>query len=159
LEPDARRDLYLMAARSSIEQGLTISARMLAEKAQELSEHDKGSAARAKLYRAAATIVLPEKIVDSVAELRSIDRSLLGANDLALLDSALAMADQIRLEPGKQSPQVAEVKPTPHKGASEEPAKALDTMQGSEQLQALSKAREALSRVDKLIKNQATVTQ
>ena len=69
------------------------------------------------------------------------------------------MADQIRLEPGKQSPQVAEVKPAPHKGASEEPAKALDTMQGSEQLQALSKAREALSRVDKLIKNQATVTQ
>ena len=41
LEPEARRELYLLAARSSIEQGLTTSARMMADKAQELADRTR----------------------------------------------------------------------------------------------------------------------
>ncbi len=79
LEPDARRELYLLAARASIEQGWTTSARMTADKAQELAGQDKASAARAKLYRAASAITSPEGIGGAVEDLRSLDRSVLAA--------------------------------------------------------------------------------
>jgi chemotaxis protein MotC len=153
LEPEARRDLYLLAARSSIEQGFTTSARLLADKAQELAGSDKMSAARAKLYRAASLITSPQAIDGAVGDLRSIDRSGLAASDLDLLDSALAMAGQIRTMPEIQSQQVSEKTPDLTKIAAERPMEVSASAQGLEQLQALSKARDALSRVDKLIKN------
>jgi chemotaxis protein MotC len=153
LEPEARRDLYLLAARASIEQGFTTSARLLADKAQEVAGSDKMSAARAKLYRAASLITSPQTIDGAVNDLRSIDRSGLAASDLDLLDSALAMAGQIRKMPEIQSQQVSEKKPDLTKAAVERPMEVSASAQGLEQLQALSKARDALSRVDKLIKN------
>jgi chemotaxis protein MotC len=153
LESEARRDLYLLAARSSIEQGFTTSARLLADKAQEVAGSDKMSAARAKLYRAASLITSPQTIDGAVNDLRSIDRSGLAAGDLDLLDSALAMAGQIRKMPEIQSQQVSEKKPDLTKAAVERPMEVSASAQGLEQLQALSKARDALSRVDKLIKN------
>ncbi|WP_201829856.1 chemotaxis protein MotC [Microvirga zambiensis] len=146
LEPSARLELYLLAARASIEQGLTISARMMADKAQELVGQDKASAARAKLYRAASAITSPEGIAGAVDELRGLDRSILAVSDVSLLDSALAMAGQIRNLPGMAESQTREAKPVATKVAENQPA------QGLEQLQSLSKARDALSRVDKLIK-------
>jgi chemotaxis protein MotC len=153
LDSEARRDLYLLAARSSIEQGFTTSARLLADKAQEVAGSDKMSAARAKLYRAASLITSPQTIDGAVNDLRSIDRSGLAAGDLDLLDSALAMAGQIRKMPEIQSQQVSEKKPDLTKAAVERPMEVSASAQGLEQLQALSKARDALSRVDKLIKN------
>jgi chemotaxis protein MotC len=153
LDSEARRDLYLLAARSSIEQGFTTSARLLADKAQEVAGSDKMSAARAKLYRAASLITSPQTIDGAVNDLRSIDRSGLAASDLELLDSALAMAGQIRKMPEIQSQQVSEKKPDLTKAAVERPMEVSASAQGLEQLQALSKARDALSRVDKLIKN------
>jgi chemotaxis protein MotC len=153
LDSEARRDLYLLAARSSIEQGFTTSARLLADKAQEVAGSDKMSAARAKLYRAASLITSPQAIDGAVNDLRSIDRSGLAASDLDLLDSALAMAGQIRKMPEIQSQQVSEKKPDLTKAAVERPMEVSASAQGLEQLQALSKARDALSRVDKLIKN------
>jgi chemotaxis protein MotC len=153
LEPEARRDLYLLAARSSIEQGFTISARLLAEKAQELVESDKMSAARAKLYRAASLITSPQAIEDAVNDLRSLDRSTLAEGDLELLNSALAIAGQIRKMPEIESRQALGAKPDPIKLEVERPTGASASVQGLEQLQALSKARDALHRVDKLIKN------
>jgi chemotaxis protein MotC len=153
LELDARRDLYLLAARSSIEQGFTTSARLLADKAQELVGSDRMSAARAKLYRAASLITSPQAIDGAVNDLRSLDRTVLAASDLGLLDSALAMAGQIRKMPEIQSQQVAEARTEPVKVAAERPMDVSAPAQGLEQLQALSKARDALSRVDKLIKN------
>jgi chemotaxis protein MotC len=153
LDSEARRDLYLLAARSSIEQGFTTSARLLADKAQEVAGSDKMSAARAKLYRAASLITSPQTIDGAVNDLRSIDRSGLAASDLDLLDSALAMAGQIRKMREFQSQQVSEKKPDLTKAAVERPMEVSASAQGLEQLQALSKARDALSRVDKLIKN------
>ncbi|WP_162820234.1 chemotaxis protein MotC [Microvirga calopogonii] len=153
LEPEARRDLYLLASRSSIEQGFTTSAQLLADKARELAGSDQASGARATLYRAASLITSPQFIDGAVSDLRSIDRSILAAGDVSLLDSALAMADQIRRVPEAQSRQASSAKPEVARVATGVPATASAPAQGLEQLQALSKARDALSRVDKLIKN------
>lgn len=151
LEPDARRDIYLLAARSSIEQGKTHSARMLAEKAKELSEGDVVSAARAKLYRAAAMIVSPETIGMAVEDLKGIDRTKLEASDAMLLDSALSMAGHIRVMPGDKTADKSS-RPSP-------PPSDVNKQQAPEQLQAVLKAQDALSRIDKLIKNQASTVQ
>lgn len=157
LETDARRDLYLLTARSSIDHGFTKSARMLADKAQELAGTDAGSAARAKLYRAAAMIVSPETIQVAVDDLRSLDRSLLPASDAALLDSALAMATHIRQMPVPALAENSGEKSVPP--ATLETAPRQDEQQAPEQLQAVLKARDALSRIDKLIKNPVSTVQ
>ncbi|MBJ6123930.1 chemotaxis protein MotC [Microvirga splendida] len=158
LEPNARRDLYLLAARASVEQGFTRSARLLAEKVKDLVEGDPAGAARARLYRAASMITSPEDIKAAVEDLRQIDRSLLSESDTALLDSAIAMAGHIQTMPG--APAVVADKPKPLlMKAADKTEDASSQAQALEQLQALSKARDALSRVDKLIKNQAPVTQ
>jgi chemotaxis protein MotC len=163
LEPDARRDLYLLTARSSIDQGLTKSARVLAEKALELSEGNATSTVRAKLYFAAAMIVSPDTIGPAVKDLQNLDRSLLAGSDVTLLDSALSMASQIRQMPGakvaedtgKSSAASDKIKPA----SAPASAQSGGIQQASEQLQAVSKAREALNRIDKLIKNQVSTVQ
>jgi chemotaxis protein MotC len=159
LEPDARRDLYLLAARASVEQGFTKSARLLSEKAQELVDGDKVSASRAKLYRAASMITLPESIKAAAEDLRQIDRSLLPVSDVTLLDSAIAMAGHIQTMPGTPTALAEKAKPLLAKAAVENTVEASNQAQGLEQLQTLFKARDALNRVDRLIKNQASVTQ
>lgn len=159
LEPEARRDLYLLAARASVEQGFTKSARLLSEEAQKLVEGDPVSTSRAKLYRAASLITAPESIKAAAEDLRQIDRSLLAASDVALLDSAIAMAGHIQTMPGTLGALAERPKPLLTKAAAEKTVDTSTQAQGLEQLQALSKARDALNRVDRLIKNQASVTQ
>ena len=75
LEPDARRDLYLLAARSSIEQGFTTSARMMADKAQELAGQDKVERRKSKALSCSVDDHSPEDIDGAVEDLRSLDRS------------------------------------------------------------------------------------
>jgi chemotaxis protein MotC len=159
LEPEARRDLYLLAARASVEQGFTKSARLLADKAKELVEGDAVSAARARLYRAASMITSPESIQAATEELRQLDRSALPTSDVTLLDSAIAMASHIQTMPGAPAVLAENAKPLSTKAVAEKTADLNIQAQGLEQLQALSKARDALSRVDRLIKNQASVSQ
>ncbi len=152
LEPDVRRDLYLLAARASVEQGFTKSALLMAGKAQELSGEDKESAARAKLYQAAATIISPEAIETAVKNLQALDRSVLGPRDVALLDAALAMADHIRKLPEGIATKNA-VTPPVREAVNAPPVQQAAGPQASEQLPALTMARDALARVDRLIKN------
>jgi chemotaxis protein MotC len=160
LEPEARRDLYLLAARSSIDQGYTKSALMLADKAEGLSANDAASAARAKLYRAAAMIVSPETIDKGLVDLKNIDKSVLADSDAALLGAALSMAGQIRQMPGSR---IAEAQSTPSTAVAKADKIAsgekTGTEQGPEQLQTLLKARDTLSRIDRLIKNQVSAVQ
>lgn len=159
LELEARLDLYLLAARSSIDQGLTKSARMLAEKAQELSHGDPKSAARARLYRAAAMIVSPETIAVAVEELKSIRKDVLSASDATLLDSALSMADHIRQSPGEKVAENGSQRSPVQVGTGTPSSPDARRQQAPEQLEALLKAQDALSRIDKLIKNQASTVQ
>jgi len=159
LELEPRRDLYLLAARASVDQGFTESARMLADKVQELSRSDAVSFARAKLYLAAALIVLPESIGAAVADLKSIDKSVLPERDAVLLDAALAIAGQIRQMPAGYAAGFQSAPDTPTVRANGAAPRAAAAEQGSEQPEALSKARHILSRIDKLIKNQAPSAQ
>lgn len=157
LELDVRKDLYLMAARASVDQGRTKSAIMLAEKAHELAQGDEVNATRAKLYRAAAMIVAPETIDKAVTELRSINRAALAESDGALLSSALAMAGQIRqVADGLPANDANRLAPAPKAESQSVPSPA---QQASEQLQAVLKAREALNRIDSMIKNRASAVQ
>lgn len=159
LEPEARRELYLLSARASIDQGLTKSARMLAEKAHELSSGDPGSATKAKLYRAAAMVVSPETIRAAVADLQSIDKFGLAASDANLLESALLMAKQIQQMPDA----IIAARPAAPKAdnakETQPVAQEAKTQQAPEQPQAVLKAREALNRIDKLIKDQVSTVQ
>lgn len=140
LEPSARRDLYLLAARTSVEQGRLKSALLTAEAALQLSEGSEESATRAKLYHAAAMVVSPQSLDAGLQELEAIDQSVLSAVDGQLLNSAMSMAQQIRRLPDR----VTDVK------AADSIA---PTTQAPEQLSAVTKAQAALRRVDKLIKN------
>lgn len=151
LEPTARRELYLLAAQSSLEQGFSKSASLMADKASEIPDADKLSRTRALLYQTAAVITLPDKIDEAVGKLQSIDRSLLAARDTHLLDAALAMASQIRRLPGTSAVASSEQQQVKVETVSVAPGQNSQP-QAPEQLPAISKAREALSRIDKLIK-------
>jgi chemotaxis protein MotC len=140
LEPSARRDLYLLAARTSVEQGRLKSALLTAEAALQLSEGNEESTTRAKLYHAAAIVVSPQSLDAGLRELEAIDRSVLSVADGQLLNSAMAMAQQIRRLPDG----VTDVKAADGIAAA---------TQAPEQLSAVTKAQAALRRVDKLIKN------
>ncbi len=151
LEPTARRELYLMAAQSSLEQGFSKSASLMADKAAEVADADQASTQRIALYQAAAVITSPDKIDIATQKLQSINRSLLTSRDITLLDAALSMAGQIRRLPGAASVKNSEPQPVRVEAANAPSGQAIVT-QAPEQLPALSKAREALSRIDKLIK-------
>ena len=141
LEPEGQRELYLLIARSAIDQGQTKAAILASEKAYKLSSADKVSAERSKLYKAAAVIVTPEGFEGGVGELRKIDKAILSPNDLTLLDSALSMASHIRSAPET----TAALKPEP----APRPA---DPVPPNAPSQAISRAQEALEKVDRLFR-------
>jgi hypothetical protein len=76
--------------------------------------------------------------------MKSIDRSLLPVQDVALLDSALAMARQITRQPGDPVDKVKVVA---------EPAARPRDVQATAMPPVISKAQEALQRVDRLFKH------
>jgi len=143
LEPDGQRELYLLVARAAINEGQTRTAILAADKAYELSASDKVSVERARLYRAAAAIVKPNGFEHSTAELRRIDRTVLPPDDSALLDAALSMAEHIRSSPDNQ-----------RGGAliAQSAAPSDDLAQIRQSLPSISRAQEALERVDQLFR-------
>ncbi len=96
IEPEGRRDLYLQVARAALDQGKTGTAVFAAERTITLAEPGSVASIRARLYRAAALVVQEDRFVDCFETLRMTDRSVLGAADLDLLDSALSTAREIR---------------------------------------------------------------
>lgn len=140
LEPAGRLELYLMVARAAINQGQTHAAIMASDKARELSAEDNVSAARARLYHAAAIIVTAQGFDEGVSELRKIDRSILPAADITLLESALSMATYIRGNPQE----AAAV-------AMSEPQSDVDAAV-HKPTPVISRAQEALGAVDQLVR-------
>jgi chemotaxis protein MotC len=141
LEAEGQRELYLLIARMAIDRGQTEAAILSSEKAYRLSSDDKVSAERSKLYKAAAVIVTAEGFESGVGELRKIDRAILSPNDVALLDSALSMASHIR-----SAPEVtAALKP-------EAAAESAEPVPSDPPSQAISRAQEALEKVDRLFR-------
>ena len=145
LEADGQRELYLLIARAAIDQGQTKAAVLAAEKAFEMSATDKIGAARARLYKAAASIVTVKGFESSFAELQKIDRASLPPSDAVLLDTALSTASQIRRGFERSEQQAASSKP------------ALPSVNAPElkySLPSISKAQDAIGRVDALFRKE-----
>lgn len=143
IEPAERRDLYLLVARAGLDQGRRDTATFAAERALSLSAPDSGAAARARLYRAAALIVVDGRYEEGLEGLRAIDRAGLDESDRVLLDAALSTAVQIRggAPPAPASPPAAPpANATPSNGRRQIPEAA-----------SIARARDALAQVDRMI--------
>ncbi|SFJ50882.1 chemotaxis protein [Methylobacterium brachiatum] len=95
LAPESRRDLYLLIARTAIQEGKTNSALMASDKALTLCAPGSLEATQGQLYRAAAEIVTLSTFQTALRKLKAVDRTKLPARDVQLLDAALSMAEQI----------------------------------------------------------------
>ncbi|MDP4005174.1 chemotaxis protein [Methylobacterium sp. NEAU K] len=93
--PESRRDLYLLIARTAVQEGKTDSALLAADKALVLCAPDSLEATQARLYRAAAEIVSLATFQTAQRKLKAVDRPRLPARDVQLFDAALSMAEQI----------------------------------------------------------------
>ncbi|MEH3117575.1 MAG: chemotaxis protein MotC [Methylorubrum populi] len=96
IEPESRRDLYLLVARAALEQGRRETALFAAERATGLAAPDSRPAAQARLYRGAALIVAEGGFEEGYETLRDLDRADFAPADADLLDAALSTARQIR---------------------------------------------------------------
>lgn len=137
IEPGERRDLYLLVARAGLDQGRRETATFAAERALSLAGPDSEAAARARLYRAAALIVVDGRYEEGLEALRAVDRAGLDPSDLRLLDAALSTAGQIRggAPPAPPAPAVAETAPR----------------RQLPEAASIARAREALAQVDRII--------
>lgn len=136
IEPDDRRDLYLLVARAGLDQGRRGTALFAAERAAGLAEPDSRPAAQARLYRAAALVVTEGRLDESIEALRSLDRAQFGEADQRLLDEALSAAIQIR---------------TPPTADAARPAAAQTGPRRLPEAAAIGRAQDALARIDRLI--------
>jgi chemotaxis protein MotC len=96
IEVEGRRELYLLVARAALDQGKTATAVFSAERGVTLAEPGSVEAVRARLYRAAALVVVDGRFEESVETLRMTDRTVLEPADRDLLDAALSTAREIR---------------------------------------------------------------
>lgn len=146
LEPDSQRDVYLLLARTAVNEGKTNAAVLAAEKARELSAPGSLGEVQARLYMAAASVVTVKGFDKGVAELKKIDRSSLAPEDVTLLEAALSVAKTIR----DWTP------PTPaSKAAAGVPATVADTVKAEAPSAAAARAKEMLDAVDQLLKRGA----
>lgn len=95
LDPDSRRTLYLVIARTAILRGKPVMAQLAAEQAATLSSDGSRERERARLYQAAARVVT-DGYEKSLVELRAINRPHLSQRDVELLDAALILAGHLR---------------------------------------------------------------
>ncbi|KMO13242.1 chemotaxis protein [Methylobacterium platani] len=137
IEPGERRDLYLLVARAGLEQGRRETAIFAAERALSLAGPDSEPAARARLYRAAALIVVDGRYEEGLESLRGVDRAGLDPSDRALLDAALSTAGQIR----------GGAPPAPPVADAAAPAGRRQIPEAA----SIARAREALAQVDRMI--------
>ncbi|MFC7662065.1 hypothetical protein ACFQWF_30275 [Methylorubrum suomiense] len=136
IEPESRRDLYLLVARAALEQGRRETALFAAERAAGLAGSDIHAAAQARLYQGAALIVAEGRFEEGREALRGLDRAALAAGDLELLDAALSAANQIRGPlPSVIEPPATEA--PPRRAVPEPPA--------------IGRARDALARAERAL--------
>lgn len=147
LAPESRRTLYLLVARTAIQEGRTVAGLRAADRARALSAPATADAARADLYRGAAEVVSLPTIDDGLARLRPLNRAILPAADRALLNAALATAAQIRRDPGGERPDVA-ARPMPG-AAREDPARPAGPPDAL-----ILQARAAIGRIDAIVQGE-----
>lgn len=144
LGPESRRDLYLLIARTAIQEGKTASALLAADKALALCAPGSPGAMQGQLYRAAAEIVDLSTFQSGLRALRTLDRAKLTARDILLLDTALSTAEEIGRgltgRPGLPEADIAAAKPS--QAAAEAPG---------EPASLIPKAQATIDRIDLLL--------
>ncbi len=132
-----RRQCYLLIAQEAVVKGRVELARLAARHAVRLTAGDSAPHTRARVYEAAVLIVT-EDYENGVAALMNIDKAGLDARDSELLDSAFAVAEEVR------RPAVSDAAPPeePAAGAKSEPQPALKSV---------ALAQKAMARVDALL--------
>jgi chemotaxis protein MotC len=134
-----RRQCYLLIAQEAVVKGRVELARLAARHAVRLTAGESASHTRSRIYEA-AVLVVTEDYDNGVAALTSIDKTALEARDAELLDSALAVAEEVR------RPVVSDAGAVP----PEEPAAGA---KGDPQpkLKSVELAQKAMARVDALL--------
>ncbi|MFG1296589.1 chemotaxis protein MotC [Xanthobacter variabilis] len=140
LDDQGRREMYLLVARAALMEGKTALAAGAAKRASELAGKASLDAERAQVYLGAAQAVMPDRFQAAAEALKKVDRNRLDPADAALADAALAAANNLR-----QADQVSlqDKRVQPHAAPAPEDAKSSPAM---------SRAREALTKIDALLK-------
>ncbi|WP_267428271.1 chemotaxis protein [Methylobacterium sp. GC_Met_2] len=136
LDPDSRKSLYLLIARTAIEEGKTGAAFLAADRALALCAPESLEASQARLYQAAAEIVSLATFQSGLRTLRAVDRTRLPRGDSRLLDTALATAEEIQRgltgKPGLPEGDTAAPKPAQTAAdAADEPARLIPRAQAT----------------------------
>jgi chemotaxis protein MotC len=98
VEQADRREVYLTIAKEAIAKGKVDMAKFAAANAGRLAEDSSAERERARLYEGAA-LIATEDFDRGVAMLGALERTKLADTDSALLESALAIAGQVRSLP------------------------------------------------------------
>lgn len=96
IEPEGRRDIYLLIARAALTQGRTTAAELCAQRTLALAPPASLDAERARLYGAAATAASASGYEAALKALAAVDRSRLDPSDIALLDAASEAGRTVR---------------------------------------------------------------
>jgi chemotaxis protein MotC len=142
LSEGVRKQIYMAIAEEGVIRGRVELTRLASDRIGHLFRDGGRDAVRLQLYKAAALVVTQEYDF-AYTRLRSIDRTKLSTGDLELLDSALALATEMR-----QPPQIqGEIKELPPLSS------AAQVKHGAiaEKSEALDGARQALSQADAVL--------
>ncbi|WP_454916018.1 chemotaxis protein MotC [Xanthobacter sediminis] len=142
LDDDGRREMYLLVARAALMEGKTVLAAGAALKARDLAATASRDAERAQVYLGAAQAVMPDRFQAATDALKKVDRNRLDPSDAALADAALSAANTVRQADQLPPPDKRVPTPAPTAGAPDE-------LKSSP---AVSRAREALTKIDALLK-------
>lgn len=96
LEPNAQRSLYLTVASAAVIAGKMEAGAYAAEKALELAGPASPDQSRARVYRAAASVVDAETFAMAEEDLAAINAAILAPADRALLDAVAKIAASVR---------------------------------------------------------------
>lgn len=142
LDDDARREMYLLIARAALMEGKTVLAAGAAMQARDLAATASLDAQRAQVYLGAAQAVMPDRFQAATEALKKVDRNRLDPSDAALADAALSAANTVRQADQLPPPDKRPPAPAPTAGTPDE-------LKSSP---AVSRAREALTKIDALLK-------
>lgn len=141
LDDAGRREMYLLVARAALMEGKTALAAGAAGRARELAAVASLDAERAQVYLGAAQAVMPDRFQAAMDALKKVDRNRLDPADAALADAALSAANVLR--------QADQIPPPPDKRKPAQAAAGSDEVQTSP---AMTRARDALTKIDALLK-------
>ena len=146
LDVPSQMNINLTLTKQAISEGKTRMATLGAKRVMEIAPAATAAMERAKLYFAAATILNEDDFISSKQILLSLNRSLLPADDMSLLGSALYIANRIRDLPNNSAVASAQTPAAP--AVQTPPVNAIKEVRGFENTPALGAT---VNRIQQLI--------